>query len=166
VAARVAEAEVAEERRREDVRQAERETLRSIEVRSERVVERSFAETRERRGAERIRVDEAVTSEHAGRRSQLMVDAYVELILPRVGDRRRRVDGRAGHVRIGDERNDGGADRVPAIAWNHPLPLRVAAELGAPRCEGIDDRRIAGAGLRVRRRALPPARRAVEVADR
>ena len=70
---------------------------------------------------------------------ELMVDAHVELVLPRVGHRRGRVDRRARHVRIGNQRDDGGADRIPAIARDHPLPLRVPAELRPPRRERIDD---------------------------
>ena len=94
-----------------------------------------------------------------------MIEPHVELILPRHGHRRRRIDGRARDVRIGNQRDDRGADRIPPIARNHPLSLRVAAELRPSRRERIVHRTAEHPRLLRRRRHLPHARHAFAIAQ-
>ncbi len=125
VAARQAEPDVAHQRRRHNPREAEREALRAHTVLAERVVERTFREARQRRRPEHVGVDEAVAPKGRHVLHHLMIEPHVELILTRHGDRRRRVDGSARHVRIGNQRDDRGADRIPAGRAESPtVPAR------------------------------------------
>ena len=94
-----------------------------------------------------------------------MIDADVELIRARVGDRCRREDRRVRDIRIRDHRDDGRADRIPALARDHPLALRVAAELGPPAGKRIDDHGAEQPGLLRGGRHLPDARHAFEIAQ-
>src|SRR3954470_11738189 len=96
VAARDAEPEVGKQRRLQRPARAKRETLRAVVVRTEGVVERSFRQPLQRRRTERQRVDETVAPEHRDLRRELVIDAHVELVLPRVSDWR------------------GGKDRLPS----------------------------------------------------
>ena len=165
VSLRVAEAKVPDERRRSDPGQADRQALRPIVVRPERVVERAFAEAWQRGRPERQRIDETVAPEHRQCLPDLVVDADIELVLPRVGHRRRGVDGRAGDVRIGDQRDDRRPDRIPTIARNLPQPQRVATELRTAGRKRIDDRSGEEARLLRRRRHLAHARNAFLIAQ-
>ena len=157
VPARKPETEITDERRTRDPRQPDRKPLRSIQIGSERVVERPFAEARQRSGAERIGVDEAVACEEARARRELMVDAYVELVLPDFGDRGRCVNRGSRHVRIGNQLDDLRGNRIPTLSRNHPLACRVPAELRATRRERIVDGRREQPGLLRRGRHLPSA---------
>ena len=165
IAARVAEADVADQVRRGDPREPERQPLRAVVVRAEGVIERPFAQAEQGRGAERQRIDEAVAAEERELAADLMIEADVELVLPGIGDRRGRIDRRARHVRIGNQRDDGRADRIPAIARDHPLTLGVPAELGTPGRKRVDHRRAEQPQFLGRRRYLPHARHAFEVAQ-
>ncbi len=151
--------------RRSHPGQSERQTLRAIVVRAEGVVERAFGEPRQRRRPERQRVDEAVAPEHRQRLRELVVDANVELVLARVGHRGRCVDRRAGDIRVRNQRDDRRADRIPAIAGNHPLPLRVSTELRPPGGKWIHDGAAEETGLLRRRRYLAHARDTFEIAQ-
>ena len=94
-----------------------------------------------------------------------MIDADVELIRARVGDRRRREDRRVRDIRIRHQRDDGRADRVPALARDHPLALRVAAELGPAAGKRIDHRRAEQPGFLCGGRHLPDAGNPFEIAQ-
>ncbi len=167
VAARRPESDVPDKGRGDRPGGAERQPLRSIVVRSEGVVERALRQPEQRRRTERQGIDEAVAAEDREVRRDLVVDADVELILARIGDGRRRVDRlpTRARVRVRDERDDGGADRVPALWRDHPLALRVLAEGRAPGRERIDDHGAEQARLFRGRRHQADARDALVIAQ-
>src|SRR5262249_20795304 len=115
ISARMAKADVGDHLRADRPVQADGYALRAAVARAASVIERSFGQTGQRRGAEYIRIDEAVASEQVETAVEIVVNACVELILPRARDRRgHEVVTRPGQVRIRDQVNDLRADRIEA----------------------------------------------------
>src|SRR5262249_9615369 len=121
--------------------EANRETLRLIQISAECIVKRSFGQSRKRRWTENVAVNEAVSTEELQRIRYDVIDARIKLINPRPRDRSGGIDVRSRHVGIRNQWNDFRCHRIPTIFRNDPQTIRVPRKFRTSRSKRIEDRR-------------------------